>query len=131
MYDESISNFFLLKMTFCRTEAALYGHSKYNQIRRKLRIWSHLLKKSLMENFIFLCSASCFNYAFWHRKCSTVRNDFDPIKIMKSSFFFFCNVKIFLILFKKFKFCRQMNISEICHLNPMFHKELPPCYLCR
>ena len=26
------------------------------QIRRKLRIWSHLLKKSLMENFIILCS---------------------------------------------------------------------------
>ena len=29
--------------------------SKYNQIRRKLRIWSRLLKKSLMENFI-LCT---------------------------------------------------------------------------
>ena len=27
--------------------------SKYDQIRRKLRIWSRLLKKSLMENFIF------------------------------------------------------------------------------
>ena len=27
--------------------------SKRNQIRRKLRIWSHLLKKSLMENIIF------------------------------------------------------------------------------
>ena len=27
--------------------------SKYDQIRRKLRIWSHLVKKSLMENFIF------------------------------------------------------------------------------
>ena len=27
--------------------------SKCEQIRRKLRIWSHLLKKSLMENFIF------------------------------------------------------------------------------
>ena len=27
--------------------------SKYYQIRKKLRIWSHLLKKSLMENFIF------------------------------------------------------------------------------
>ena len=26
--------------------------SKYDQIRRKLRIWSHLLKKPLMENFI-------------------------------------------------------------------------------
>ena len=27
--------------------------SKCDQIRRKLRIWSHLLKKCLMENFIF------------------------------------------------------------------------------
>ena len=27
--------------------------SKYDQIRRKLWIWSQLLKKSLMENFIF------------------------------------------------------------------------------
>ena len=27
--------------------------SKCDQIRRKLRIWSQLLKKSLMENFIF------------------------------------------------------------------------------
>ena len=27
--------------------------SKCDQIRRKLRIWSHLLKKSLMENFSF------------------------------------------------------------------------------
>ena len=31
--------------------------SKWDQIRRKLRIWSHLLKKSLMENFIF-CSVN-------------------------------------------------------------------------
>ena len=27
--------------------------SKYDQIRRELRIWSDLLKKSVMENFIF------------------------------------------------------------------------------
>ena len=27
--------------------------SKCDQIRKKLRIWSHLLKKSLMENFSF------------------------------------------------------------------------------
>ena len=32
--------------------------SKCDQIRRKLRIWSLLLKKSLMENFIFLCGVS-------------------------------------------------------------------------
>ena len=31
--------------------------SECDQIRRKLRIWSHLLKKSLMENFIF-CAVS-------------------------------------------------------------------------
>ena len=35
--------------------------SKYDQIRRKLRIWSHLIKKSLMESFIF-CAAST-----WYR----------------------------------------------------------------
>ena len=30
--------------------------SKCDQVSRKQRIWSHLLKKSLMENFIFSCS---------------------------------------------------------------------------
>ena len=30
--------------------------SKCDKIRRKPRIWSHLLKKSLTENLIFLCS---------------------------------------------------------------------------
>ena len=30
-----------------------YFFIKYDQIRRKMRIWSHLLKKSLMEDFIF------------------------------------------------------------------------------
>ena len=32
--------------------------SKCDQIRTKLRIWLHLMKKSLMENFFFLCSVS-------------------------------------------------------------------------
>ena len=27
--------------------------SKRDQIRRKVRIWSHLVKKSVVENFIF------------------------------------------------------------------------------
>ena len=31
--------------------------SRCDQIRRKLRIWSHLLKKSLMQNFIFCAMA--------------------------------------------------------------------------
>ena len=36
--------------------------SKCDQIRRKLRIWSHLLKKSLMEDFIF-CAVTLFTGA--------------------------------------------------------------------
>ena len=35
--------------------------SKYNQICRKLRIWSHLLKKYLMENFIFCAVIHTFH----------------------------------------------------------------------
>ena len=30
--------------------------SKYDQIRKKLRVWSYLLKKSLTGNFIFMCT---------------------------------------------------------------------------
>ena len=38
--------------------------SKYDQICRNLRIWSPLLKKSLMENYIF-CAVEVDNYAFF------------------------------------------------------------------
>ena len=38
--------------------------SKGYQIRRILRNWSHLLKKPLMENFIFLCSIIHWSYSF-------------------------------------------------------------------
>ena len=44
---------------------------KCDQTRMKLLIWSHLLKKSLMENFIFLCSEIFVN-SFWI-KCLTSR----------------------------------------------------------
>ena len=37
--------------------------SNCDQIRRKLRIWSHLLKKSLMEKFIF-CAVSPITYRY-------------------------------------------------------------------
>ena len=42
--------------------------SKCDQIRRKLRIWSHLLKKSVMENFIF-CAVMLVTYP-WMDFCS-------------------------------------------------------------
>ena len=44
--------------------------SKCDQIRKFLRIWSHLLKKFLMENFIFLCSVRVYNC--FHIKISTI-----------------------------------------------------------
>ena len=36
--------------------------SKCDQIRSFLLIWSHLLKRSLMENFIFLCSECVLSF---------------------------------------------------------------------
>ena len=44
---------------------------KCDQIRRFLRIWSHLLKKSLMENFIF-CAMKSDNYHFAKTSCCIV-----------------------------------------------------------
>ena len=40
-----------------------YFFSKCDQIRSFLQIWSHFLKKSLMENFIF-CAVWAFIYMF-------------------------------------------------------------------
>ena len=37
--------------------------SKCDQIGRKLQIWSHLLKKSLMENVFFV---QCYEYIKYH-----------------------------------------------------------------
>ena len=48
--------------------------SKCDQICRKLRIWSHLLTKSLMENFIFWCSVPFFIY-FLQSESDCVSND--------------------------------------------------------
>ena len=43
--------------------------SKCNQIRWELRIWSHLLKKSLMENFI-LCAVNIqLNLSSLYKAC--------------------------------------------------------------
>ena len=53
LYDTSQLYLTVQKMKFSIKDF----FSKCDQIRRKLRIWSHLLKKSLMENFIF-CAVS-------------------------------------------------------------------------
>ena len=52
--------------------------SKRDQIRRKLRIWSHLLKKSLMENFIF-CAVWGNRSSLAYYKKGGFRDDPSPI----------------------------------------------------
>ena len=45
---------FIVTLTVQKIKLSIKDYfSKRDQIRRKLRIWSHLLKKSLTENFIF------------------------------------------------------------------------------
>ena len=51
---EIFSQYVAQKMKFSITDF----FSKCDQIRSFLRIWSHLLKKSVMENFIF-CAVVC------------------------------------------------------------------------
>ena len=41
--------------------------SKSDQIRKKLRIWSHLMKKSLMQNFIFCAVLQLVYENLFHR----------------------------------------------------------------
>ena len=46
---------------------------KCDQIRRVVRIWSHLLKKSLMENFIF-CAVSFLLHLEEHYETTKIHN---------------------------------------------------------
>ena len=52
LYEEIMSVSTAQKMKFSVTDF----FSKCDQIRSFQQIWSQLLKKSVMENFIFLCS---------------------------------------------------------------------------
>ena len=57
--------------------------TKYEQIDRKLQIWPHLLKKSLMENFIFCAVVKGSNI------CIIQRRIYDPIELFhKNSYQF-------------------------------------------
>ena len=44
-----------------------YFFSKCDQIRRELRIWSHLLKRSIMEIFIFCAVIVLFSIIYFYR----------------------------------------------------------------
>ena len=56
--------------------------SKCDQIRSFLRIWSHLLKKSLMENFIS-CAVNDDDDDEWLYHCETIVRDPHHRKFLK------------------------------------------------
>ena len=59
---------FIVRLTAQKMKFSIKDFSsKCDQIRRKLRIWSHLLEKFLMENFIF-CAVHCANVTFLYAK---------------------------------------------------------------
>ena len=61
-----------------------YFFTKFDQIRRKLWIWSHLLKKSLMKNVIF-CAVSA-------RKTTRKKNStFSVLALEKARYEIFIN----------------------------------------
>ena len=60
--------------------------SKCDQIRRKLRIWSHLLKKSVMENFIF-CAVSFLKPTLLYQRTTIYFLNKTTYKVLKIIFF--------------------------------------------
>ena len=74
--------------------------SKCDQIHRKLRVWSHLLKKSSMENFIF-CAVpqtsdtinEVFHYGFLSRKLRIWSHLLKKC-VMETSYFVQCVFKV-------------------------------------
>ena len=58
-HDRSVRRYHSFRYTTQKIKFSIkHFFSKYDQIRGKMLIWSHLLNKSLMENFYFLCSDS-------------------------------------------------------------------------
>ena len=57
-----------------------------DQIRRKLQIWSHLLKKFLMENFIFCAVLLVFEAYLGSPQTSTME------LLLKAKYYFWKNV---------------------------------------
>ena len=71
--------------------------SKCDQIHRKLQIWSHLLKKSLMENFTFCVVCITAPFVLSRTSLQTVLNIFRDF-IANSTQFFLLENKFWTVL---------------------------------
>ena len=79
-----ILNTFLADIHCTNNEVSIKAFfSKCDQIRRKLRIWSHLLEKSLMEDIIFCAVIVTSPVPFWISQTPTTSSNkpaaFNPI----------------------------------------------------
>ena len=80
--------------------------SKCDQIRRKLRFWSHLLKKTLMENFIF-CAVIILRLV---NKCLEnlyISSSNKPVIISDASTVASLSNKTIFLVSSKVKFCSE------------------------
>ena len=82
---------------------------------KKLQIWSHLLKKSLMENFIFLCSGTCWNIVWMCEIRCISKNDF-IIKIHFSNLHVTIYPQIIIIKFANLVTSGTLLITKETHL---------------
>ena len=83
--------------------------SKCDQIRRKLQIWSHLLKKSLMENSTFCVNADV-KYKGFQRCRSSRLQMFFKIVVLKN-FSIFTRKHVLQSLFNKVAGLEGLQLS--------------------
>ena len=98
--------------------------SKCDQIPRKLRIWSHLLKKSLMESFIF-CAVSMrlgndisfkntrWNTQLYNKWIFVMKNEKKEEQKVKICYFPKIWVKARLIYFMGPHLCRSLRPANL------------------
>ena len=88
--------------------------SKCDQTRRKLRIWSHLLEKSLTENFIFC--------VVWYWEASHRQHDllFQEDNLTDQSDDDVSNLLLLLVL----HFCSAIFLNDYLHLSFLSRKSI-------
>ena len=103
--------------------------SKCDQIHSFLRIWSHLLKKSFMENFIFFLCIECFFVCFyrsdWLGGCGEGHPEAysGPCQTSKMCFLFF--VFVFFLRF----FVQQLTIFAKSYILDIHHSSFAKSYI--
>ena len=81
--------------------------SKCGQIRRKLWIWSHLLKKSVMENFIF-CAVILYYFIILSLATTLTKNYGSPKQPMP---------RAILMSSKKLRAVGSMHVFAPCQID--------------